>query len=280
MSIIKVDIPNPPDIDTTYATIELSRSPDNSTWSVIAAAITIDPENEYTDYEDDSGSTSSYYRWRYRKPSAGAYSDPSTGFIVGDSVPRQWVKANITDTAIGNALWNQWLEESMTELWTLGIWYEDTQTITPADAAGTTVTAEYYNLTGRLRDVFSVELVEKDSPNHHLVWLTADEWSQENRRLRLFEPDENYKYVAHGKAQYKRLGQLTDDYYDLVLWMLRKRYVDFQLDKRKDFRRYIVSDPSRDITIEQLNILREQADREIARRVAALEERAVGYPAS
>lgn len=273
--MVIIDLRNPLDIALTYDQMDVERSSDGvSGWTALSGSpVTIDTKNEYTSVTDMAGTATSYYRHRFRHssgtPAASAY---STAMQVGDSIPEQWVKKDITDTAV-TTLWDTWLDQTMIDLYALGIWKRSTQdiTITTATTGGVTYTVESYGINAALRDVFRAEWIDK-TVGTHVEFLNAEEWDVEDRNVRLYEPDTTYKLRLHGKAQYKRLGELTDDYYMLVCWMLREKYCQHQIDIRRDWRRFIMSDPNKDTTPEQLVEFLRVAQAEIAWRRRALEE--------
>jgi len=259
---------NPPDWTDSWARVRVERAADvagvpSGTWTEIAN-VAIDTKHEYTKYVDAAGIATDWYRHHWSDVGGGTVSDNSDAIQAGDSPMRQNAIVDMAADDITTATWSNWLDESVRDLYALGVWYPARATITAI------ANTEYYPLDQRIRDAFAVELVDTTYLNH-IEWLIlGSEWEQMAGELRLYNVSTSYKYVVHGKAQFKDLGELTDDYFSLILAMAKVKYYHKRLDERMDFIAYMVGDPRTDVNPDQIRQAIQLKEQDVARQLAGV----------
>lgn len=258
---------NPKDATATYAQVHIERAPDAAgspgAFTEIAS-VAIDTLHEYTLYSDGTGTITSWYRHRYETTAgSGVYSDYSDAIQAGDSIVRQRIKLDIPASDVASSDWDRWTAESLLEMYHNGIWYPLRVTITPTTDTNQNV-IEYYALDQRIREAYAIELVDPTS-GLHIEWIDeGPEWMQEGGQVRLFGADTQYNYLVHGKAIFRNLGELLDDYFPVMQAFLALKYVGFRRKQREDFIAYMVGDPRTDTTWRDLLAAEheERADRD------------------
>ncbi len=107
--------------------------------------------------------------------------------------------------------------------------------------------------------------------HRHVSWLyQGTEWTQENREVRLFEPESSYDYVLHGKMRLRDVRDLDEAWFQFVYWSVRRAYLDWRVNKRADFVRFLVFDTRTDTKPEQLVTFLRLAETQVATRGAKL----------
>ncbi len=155
----------PPDGNPVYTKVEIERAPDNGSgapgaWTNIAT-VTIDPDNSYAySYEDDAGAVTSWYRHRYTNAAVSEWSDYSTEIQTNDFWPLQQLRADIPDADILDADWDDWMIQTMLDLWTEGIWLPHEEPIL-IELDSDDLTEERYDIPATLFEVCRVEQVAK-----------------------------------------------------------------------------------------------------------------------
>ena len=267
----KVYMSNPPDGTTTYANLRLYRAPDAGGTAgafALIATVAIDASDEYTAYTDTGGEDTSWYRWEW-VTSGGVASNPSPALQAGDSVVRQWLKGDIGDADVTNAMWDRWTKQTLIDLYNRGIAKNTVATVTITTGSDGTFN-EWYDIPSSIRDVTAVERASDDALLRHSHWVTQGEWQQVGRDIRLFGATDTYKYRVHGKAQFESIGELTDDYFMLAYRMIRLRLLNYRLSQRSNFYRHTIFDKSTDIGIPELRAMIADAKVEIAEDIKAL----------
>lgn len=268
MAVVALYPPNPSDGVTTYQRLLIERSPNagaapSGAWAQIVDLL-IDSTGEATYYLDTSSATDSWHRWRWANTALTAFSGYSDPLQVGDSQPRQWLVSDVPDLDVTTARWQSWIDQALIDLYTNGIWKYARTTLTPVD------NTEYYGLPAEIRDVFSVEYGSNDSYVLHMNWLTDGDWAQHGRQVRIFEGASAVKMVVHGKAEFRNVGELTNDYFVLLKVMVMKKYLDWRLMQRANFFQWPVLTPKSDVGPQDLRNMITDLKMEIATRVAAL----------
>ena len=264
---------NPDDGVTTYQNLLLYRAPDAAGVAgafALIATVAIDSSDEYTAYTDTGGEDTSWYQWKWSATSGTPVpSNASPAIQAGDSVVRQWLKGDIGDADVTNAMWDRWTKQTLVDLYNRGIWKPVRATVTATkNADGTFV--ERYGVAGAIRDIIDVEQVTPDAYLGHVNWLRSGEWTRDGRQVRLIGATDTVKYVVHGKAQYASIGELTDDYFMLAYRMIRLRLLEYRLGQRANFYRHIVYTKESDINIPEIRSMIQDARVEIAEDIKNL----------
>lgn len=198
-----------------------------------------------------SGSVDSWYQHRWANTGGTVFSGYSDNIQAGDSPLKQRLKGDIPDADLTDSFWNRWITRAMLQLYNLGVWYEGRATITPTKLISANTVDERYVIPGALRQVFSVEIIDKTT-TQLIAWLDADEWTVENRTIRLIRPSDQWLYVLHGKQQYQQLGELTNDVEELAYHLIRRMYLQKRINDRINFRKWVVFDRTSDVTLKDL----------------------------
>jgi hypothetical protein len=277
-AVIELFPQNPPKVQLpplgVFTTLHIERAPDAGgapgAFAEIGTA-PIDTSDEFTYYQDIAGDDTAWYRHRFSN-GAATFSGRSPAIQAGDSVVRQDVRAEIPDLDITAAMWDRWGRYVLSDLYMLGIWKEDEGEIVITTTNN--VPTERYTVPGYIRDVYRVEL--RDQNGSVLEQLSDPEevaFSAGNRQLRIFDaslPATNVHYWAIGKAQYRTLGELTDDFYVLALHMLLVRYAQYRKRQRLNWKKFITFDPTTDILPKDIDMFIAEEKSEVAVRAAAL----------
>lgn len=255
----QVAVPNPDDGTTTYSQIELSRSPDNSAWSVVAT-FDITAREEQTPYTDAAGTATSYYKYRY-KTAAAAFSEFSPSIQAGDELTRQWIKTDMGDTNITNTIWDQWISMSLQDMALHDIYKPSAiQSISPSST-----TTEWYDLNNDIKRAVRVDIYDGSN-----FVTNSDLWLQSGRQIRIFYPATNLTYKVYGLAEMRTLADLTDEAKMLLYWMLRVRYLDYQIYQRTNFKIWGNDQNESNVSLPQMMEARNQAQLQVDRRILAL----------
>jgi len=239
------------------------------------ANVTIDPADEFTAYLDISGDSLSWYRYRYADLSVGlsGYTD---GGQPGTNKVKTWAMRNMPDADLLAPFWDQWIEECLVWLFSLGVWKEDYSDVVPTTAAG--LVAQKYGIPAKIRDVIRVETI--DSAGTVQTTLDANEWVARQRNLWIFNARTFWTYRVWGKCRFNAVGEMTDDFFELLHEMLRVKYYDFRANGRGNYRAYIILDRNADVSPEQLMKFHDMAMRNVKEMVAGLSygEPAISVP--
>jgi len=262
-----------------YTTIRIERAADVAGAPGAFAEIgtvPIDTGEEWTYYLDQNGDSTAWYQYRYSNLANNIQSAYANYIQAGDSVVRQSVRSEIPDLDITVAMWDRWGREVMIDLFVEGIWKPDEGQIVITSTAN--VPDESYALPSHLRDLIAIET--RDSSGRHSATLevgpSRDEGDYQlgptNRRVRIFDPSTSTSttYWAIGKAQYRNLGELTDDFFTLAMHMLLVKYAMFRQHQRLNWKKFITFDPTTDILPRDLAGFIQQEKIEVATRVSRL----------
>lgn len=277
-ALVELFPPNPPKAQQPpaglFTRVLIERAPDGGgvpgAFAQIAD-VAIDTSDEFTYYQDVAGDTTAWYRHRYSNGVA-TFSGYSDAIQAGDSVVRQDVRAEIPDLDITAAMWDRWGRYVLADLYILGIWKEDEAQIVITQNGS--VPTQRYAVPGYIRDVYRVEL--RDNNGDVLDSLTDPEevaFSATNRQIRIFDAQPAtslYRYWVVGKAQYRTMGELTDDFHVIALHMLLVRYAQFRKRQRLNYKKFITMDPTTDILPRDIDAFIAEEKSEVAVRAAAL----------
>lgn len=255
---------NPKDGLTTYQKIRIERAPDSSgspgAFSLVAI-IDIDSFNESTDYTDTGATaTTDWYRHRWQTTDgATKVSDWSAFLQAGDSIVRQWIRADVTDADLTLTMFDRWRDQAFSELQSKQLGRIVTQTVTPAADANDA----FINLNSDLRIVYRVDMYDG---GNYAGW--TDQWEQVDRQVRLFYPSASTTYKFYAIGELRDYGDIDDELFMLVYWMIRKSYLDYRVAQRAHWKLFQVSERPDDTSTGALIQLRELAHREVDQRLA------------
>jgi hypothetical protein len=231
------------------------------------AAVPIDFSDLYTLYNDPAGAPTDWYRHLWWD-GALLFSGESPALQAGDSQMRQWIRSDIPDADLTGTKWDDWIDQSLIDLYAFGLWKPMSQIITPTSANG--AVNRSYNINGELRDVYAVEVIGTDASAVHQYQLVGNEFVQEGRSIRIPAASVGYKYVIWGKARFATVGELTDEGYMLLYHMVRAKYLQYRENQRANYRKFIVMDRDSDISPEQIRQMKVDAQAEVEKRKNAL----------
>lgn len=159
-----------------------------------------------------------------------------------------------------------------------GSWVVDNKTSTTFELLGSAGNGAYTS-GGTVRKTGSL----------HVAWqYMGTEWEQEDREIRIFDlggaassastvvanstspVTAAHDYVLHGKQRIRDVRDLDEAWFQLVYWRARRAYLDWRVNKRADFVRFLVFDQRTDTKPEQLRMFLIDADAQVARREALL----------
>jgi hypothetical protein len=276
--VVELFPPNPPKAQQPptgiYTRVLIERSATQGGAYAQIADVAIDTSDEFTYYADQTGDSTFWYKYRYSDGgvSFSGYSDETQ---AGMSVVREDARAEIPDLDITAAMWDRWGRLVLADLYFLGIWKEDEgEIVVTAGADGASV--ESYAVPHYIRDVYRVEL--RDNYGHVLDSLTDPEevaFSATNRRIRIYDAEAattSYRYWVVGKAQYRTMGELMDDFHVIALHMLLVRYLQFRKKQRANFKKFITFDPTTDVLPKDIEAMIAEEKSEVAVRAAALSQ--------
>lgn len=275
-AIVELFPPNPPPAQLpplgVFTRILIERAPDAGGAPgafVQIDNVAIDASDEFTYYADVGGDDTAWYRVRYANTALTSFSGYGDSIQAGDSVIRQWARGEFPETSLTLAMWNRWGQQVLIDLYAHGIWKLDEAQLTLTTQAGGVVD-ETYAIPAKIRDVIGVEI--RDNANGLLVETLEDgEWvGHTNRKLRIFNASTAYGYWIVGKAQYRALGELTDDFYMLALHLLFVKVLLFRKRQRANFKQFVTMDPTTDMNPDQLGRMIADERLEVAERVKAL----------
>lgn len=273
--VVELFPPNPPKVQQpplgVYTRVLIERAATQGGAYAQIADVAIDTGDEFTYYADQTGDSTYWYKYRYSNGVVlfSGYSDETQ---AGMSVVREDARAEIPDLDITAAMWDRWGRFVMADLYMLGIWKEDEGQIVITQNG--TVPTQRYAVPHYIRDVYRIEL--RDSNGDVLDSLTDPEevaFSAGNRQIRIFDAEpatSMYRYWVVGKAQYRTLGELTDDFFVLALHMLLVRYAQYRKRQRLNWKKFITFDPTTDILPRDIDMFIAEEKSEVAVRAAAL----------
>lgn len=254
---------NPSDGIATYQKVRIQRAPDSSgvpgAYSNVVL-LDIDSSNENTNYTDTGGVASTdWYHHRWETTDGLTVSAYSAALQAGDYLIRQWVKSDIPDADITNTMWDYWRDQAIQDL-------SFEQVARPADTQSLTATGnttdQWYSLNAGIRIVTRVDMY---SGNDYVGW--TDQWEQRGRQLRLFFPDSALTYKVYGIGEIRNLGDLDDELFMLVYWMVRRAYLDFRIAQRANWKNFQVAERPDDTSTPALVNLRAIASAEVQARL-------------
>lgn len=253
---------NPRDGLTTYQKIRIERAPDAAgvpgAFSLVAT-VSIDSFNENTDYTDNGASaTTDWYRHRWETTDALSFSDWSDSLQAGDSIVRQWISADIPDADVTDAMWDTWRDQAFQEMSFEYLGRPVTQTLTPTATAND----EFFSLNGEVRIVLRVDQYDGSD---YMGW--TDQWEQRGRQIRIFYPDSSTTYKVYGIGELRDYGDIDDELFMLVYWMIRRSYIDWRIAQRANWKLFQVAERPDDTSTGALIQLRELAHREVQMRL-------------
>lgn len=263
---------NPDDGVTTYSHVRIYRAPDAGGTAgafTLIATVAIDASDEYTEYLDTGGEDTSWYQHEWYNATGPLLSNRSPALAAGDSVVRQWLRADMADADVTNTMWDRWTKQTLIDLYNRGISKPTAATITITEGSDGSFN-ELYDISSSIRDVTMVERVSNDALLRHSDWVTTGQWQQVGRDIRIVGASDVHLYRVHGKRQFNSIGELTDDYFMLAYRMIRLRLLTYRLSQRSNFYRHTIFDKSTDIGIPELRAMIGDAEREIAADIGAL----------
>lgn len=272
-AVVELFPPNPPPSQVgTFQRILVERAPDAGGAPgafVQIDNVPIDTSDEFTYYADVGGDDTAWYRIRYANTALTVFSGYGDYIQAGDSVIRQWARGEFPETSLTIAMWDRWGKQVLIDLYTHGIWKLDEAQVTLTTQAGNVVD-EVYAIPAKIRDVIAVEV--RDLSTGLLNETLEDgEWATHtNRKIRIFGAGTAYGYWIVGKAQYRALGELTDDFYMLALHLLFVKVLLFRKRQRANFKQFVTMDPTTDMNPDQLGRMIADERLEVAERVKAL----------
>jgi len=252
-----------------YTNIRVERAPDAAgipgSFAEIAN-ITIDATDEFTAYIDTTGDSLSWYRYRYADLAGVGFSGYTDAGQVGTNKVKTWAMRNMPDADLTTPFWDQWIEEILVDCFSKGIWKEDYSDVVPTTSAGQVT--QKYGVPAKIRDVIRIERIGADGRVQQQ--LHASEYDARARNLWIYNASTAYTYRVWGKTRFNAVGEMTDDFFELLHEMLRVKYYDFRANGRGNYRAYIVLDRNADVSPEQLMKFHDMAQRNVAAGVAAL----------
>lgn len=251
-----------------YSRTRVERAPDVAGAPgafVEIADILIDTTDEFTAYLDTAGEDTSWYRYRWADALGATFSGYTDAGQVGDNKVKTWAMRNMPDADLLDPFWDQWIEEILVDCFSRGIWKEDYADIVPTT---TNNRVDFdYGLPAKIRDVIRVETLYDGVPSHE---GDPTSWDARGRRIYLYGLNTSQTVRVWGKCRFNAVGEMTDDFFELLHEMLRMKYYDFRANGRGNYRAYIVLDRNADISPEQLQKFHDMAERNVNRQVAAL----------
>lgn len=285
-SHIPYKVPQPPqpiDGSPVWTYVRIQRASDNGggapdTFADVALVALSTSGRWGAEYDDDAQlNGDEWYRHRFTILGEATYSDWSEEVQIDEFQVILWLLADIPDTSIDKTTLIQWVDQTIVDLWPLfWIRYPETSAqrtaaiITPADNDADDSTDERYDIPSDLYEVCRLEKVSATN-GHHVSWMFISvEWEQEGRTLRIFEPNDSYNYMPHGKKRIRDISDLEEAWFQLIYWMVRKQYLDLRENQRANTARFLVFDQRTDTKPEWLSKFRAEATSEVDRRMGLL----------
>lgn len=245
---------------------DLDRAPDSGgapgSWANIASNQLLDTTKEFSVYNDVDGISTSWYRYTYKDSANAVLGAVSAAIQAGDSKIRTWLKADLPSTDVTTAAWDRWIEETFTELSTEKIFRE----LAPISLTGASNTYEY-NLTPEVRAVLRVDIYQGT-----VRVKPSRAWEIWNGQIRLLQPSSAYTYKVYTLGDIFSFGHMNRQQYTFFAWCVRKKYLDYRLGQRSDWKWWTMSDRTSDSDIPRIQSLKADADSEYARRLANLKK--------
>jgi hypothetical protein len=258
----------PADGITTYQLTLIERAPDSGgTPGAYAqvASLSNDPYNEFISFTDTGGTSTDWYRYRYANTGLTILSDYSTAIQAGDSIIRQWVKADIPDTDIFDTDWDRWRDETLTDL---SLKYIGRFVYPPQSVVPSGFTDVDHPINADIRKVTRVEMV--DSSGGRVTSTPA--WEQYGRYLRLLYPKTSYTYNVYGIGYLRNLADADQEIFMLIYWGIRLKYLDRRLQERENFKYFLTADKVSDVSYQALQSGRNAAQHEFDTRLESVRQ--------
>lgn len=232
-----VEIRNPKDIISTFLQIEISRATaQGGSYSVIATpdiddTTASDLSQGYTAYNDSGGSSTSWYKFRYKNGST--YSPYSDEFQAGltemhTRFRREMHDSNSNNYFFSNAEIDDYLHDAVFSLWP-NTWFED------IDESLTTLnTQEKYNYPYGVTRISEIEYVDSNGT----VVGVAKGWKPRARKI-IFNiaPTSGYTmrlYVDKMFTKFSEVPEVFDEY--IIAYMKLKAYEVLLADRSQYYK--------------------------------------------
>lgn len=156
-------VEQPVDGAPVWVKVEIERAPDSAgspgLWANIATVIiSLSGPVAYA-YEDTFATVGDWYRHRFTNVAVDAWSNYSVPVQTNSFLALQWIEGDITDADIDEDDWATWGDQSITDMWTQGVWLRKRLPIIPYDADADGYIDERYNIPAELFEVCRVERV-------------------------------------------------------------------------------------------------------------------------
>lgn len=261
---VTYEVTNPPDGITTYTHIRIETADDSGgspgAFSLLTT-VSVDTTQEITAYSTTAADNTDWFRHRYENATTAAYSDYSASLQVGDYLVRQWIKSDITDTTITNAMWNQWRDQAFLDMQLRHFSIPaDIQSITPSS-----YTDEWEQLDFAIDTVTAVEIY--DTSGYYIC--STDDWDQRGSQVRIYHPDTDLRYKVYGTKELKSISDIleADETMQILFWLMKSNYYQKKIDERMDFKYWLSADKTSDVSADQLLRMKEHCIAEAERRM-------------